>query len=102
MGLVGPGFQFRMELDAHEPGVFGQLHDLHQPLVGGEPGQHQPRLGKGLPVVVVELVAVAVALGDLVGAVGPVGKAVVAHHPAGIGAQTHGTSLGGDPPLVRH
>ncbi len=49
VGLVGPAFQLRVELDAHEPGVVGQLHDLHQPPVGGQAGQLQPRLGQRPP-----------------------------------------------------
>lgn len=65
--LIGPGFQLRVELYPHEPGVAGQLHDLHQPPVGGQAGQLQPRLGQGIPVFVVELVAVTVPLGDLLG-----------------------------------
>ena len=102
MGLVGAALQLGVELDAHEPGVVGQLHDLHQALVGGETGQLQARLGQLLAVVVVELIAVAVALGDLVGAVGPVGKAVVVGDAAGIGPQAHGAALLRDAPLVGH
>ena len=42
VGLVGPGFQLRVELHSHEPGVVRQLHDLHQLPVGGQPGMNRP------------------------------------------------------------
>ena len=65
MGPVGPGFQLRVELHPHKPGVAGQLHHLHQLPIGGQPGQDKTGPGDCLPEVVVELVAVAVALADL-------------------------------------
>ena len=102
MGLIRPAFKLRVELNAHEPGVVGQLHDLHQTPVGGQSGQYQPRPGQLLAEVVVELIAVAVALGDLLRAVGLIGKGVVAGDAAGIGAQAHGAPLVGNAPLVGH
>ena len=102
MCFIRPAFELRVELDAHEPGVVGQLHDLHQPLVGGQAGQYQTCVGEDLAVVVVELIAVAVALADLIGSICPVGKGVVACDPAGVGPQPHGAALGGDAPLVGH
>ena len=90
-----------MELDAHEPGVVSDLHDLHQPSVGGQARQAQPRRRQRLPEVVVELVAVAVALVDAGRAVGPGGEAVL-RQLAGVAAQTHGAPLVGDPHLVGH
>ena len=90
-----------MELARHEPGVAGQLHHFHQPPVGGQPGQGQPRLCQRLPVVVVELIAVAVALVDLICAVDGRGQRTL-RQPAGIAAQPHGAPLGGHPHLAGH
>ncbi len=64
VGLVGAALQLGVELDAHEPGVVGQLHDLHQPFVGGLTARIRPAASSRLAVEVVELIAVAVALVD--------------------------------------
>ena len=45
MGPVGSALQLGMELTCHKPGVLGQLHHLHQPSIGGQAGEYQPRLG---------------------------------------------------------
>ena len=91
-----------MELDAHEPGVVFPLHDLHQAAVGGQSGQGQAAGLQLRPELVVELIAVAVPLGNVQGAVGFIGKGVLPGDPAGAGAQAHGAPLGGDPHLVGH
>ena len=91
-----------MELHPHKPGVAGQLHHLHQLPIGGQPGQDKTGPGDCLPEVVVELVAVPVALADLLCLVGGKGPAVPPGEPAGIGPQPHGASLVGDPPLAGH
>ena len=83
MGPVGPGLQLRVELHPHKPGVAGQLHNLCQLPVGGQPGQNKTGSGDRLPKVVVELIAVPVALADLQGAVGGKGPAFLACEPAG-------------------
>ena len=36
---VGAALELRVELGPYEPGVLRQLHDLHQPPVGGESRQ---------------------------------------------------------------
>ena len=60
MGLVGAGFEFRVELHAHVEGPLAQLHGLHQMAVRGQTGEGQAAVGKHIPIVVVELIAVAV------------------------------------------
>ncbi len=57
--------ELRMELHGHEPGMLGDLDDLDQPPVGAGAAEVHPVLGELLAVGVVELVAVAVPLGDL-------------------------------------
>ena len=72
---VGTALELRMELHPYKPGVAGELHDLHQPSVRGEAGEAEARSFEGLPVGVVELVAVAVALVDVRSAIGFGGEA---------------------------
>ena len=54
-----------MELNTDEPGMIRQFHNLHQLAVGGQPRQHHAVGLNFLPIGVVELKAVAVALGNL-------------------------------------
>ena len=61
--------ELRMELHGHEPGMVGQLDDLDQRAVGAGAGDLQAVGRELLAVDVVELVAVAVPLGDLARAV---------------------------------
>src|SRR6266567_6645682 len=61
---LGPAAQLRVELAGHEPRVVGQLDDLDEPAVRREAAQDEARLLQHLPVLVVELEAVAVALVD--------------------------------------
>ena len=56
--MVGAGFEFRVILNAHKERLVRQLHCLHQPPIGGQPGEDQSRGGEGFPVVIVEFVAV--------------------------------------------
>ena len=90
-----------MELGAHEPGVVRQLHDLYQMAVGGETRQEHALFLQLRPEAVVELVAVAVALGDLRGAVQRPAAAPL-RQDAGVFAQAHGAALFRDVHLVRH
>src|SRR3972149_4920117 len=62
MGLPRPGAQLRMELAGHEPGMVGELDDLHELLLGPEAGDPEAVLFQVLEVLVVHLEAVAVAL----------------------------------------
>ena len=102
MGPVRAGLQLRVELHPHKPGVTSQLHNLHQLPVGGHPGQGESGGGEDGSEVVVELVAVAVALVDLLRSIGGKGPALRCGEPAGVGAQPHGAALVGDLPLVGH
>ena len=63
MGFVGAGFELRVVLHAHEEGPAGKLNRLYQPAVRGHTGKGKPRPGKDIPIVIVELISVAVALG---------------------------------------
>ena len=80
--------ELRMELAGQEPRVVLQFHDLHELAVWGQTGELQPRLCKGLVVVLVELVAVAVALVDFRLSVGLVSEGA-RRDAAGVRAQPH-------------
>ena len=41
VGTVGPGFEFRMELNAYKPWLIPKLYDLHQ-LLGLSPASVSP------------------------------------------------------------
>ena len=101
MGPVRPALKFRVELSAHEPGVRGDLHDLHQMAVGRQARQQHARRLHLLTVVVVELKAVAVALGDLRRAV-QLPAAGALRQNAGILAKAHGAALVRHVHLVGH
>ncbi len=81
-----------MELARHKEPVLGDLHRFHDPAVGGGAAEDHAGSFHGFPVVVVELIAVAVALGDQL-------LAVALHHLgagldlAGIAAQPKGAAL---------
>ena len=92
MGPIRAALKLRVELGAHEPGVVGELHDLHKAAIRGQARQDHALSLYSFPVIVVELEAVAVALGDLLRAVqlpavGPFGQ------DTGILAQAHGATL---------
>lgn len=91
MGFVGPGFQLRMGLGGDEPRVVRQFDHFHDPPVGGQAGEHHAVGGQCLAVVVVHLIAVAVALGDLLFPVEGIGLGMLVQH-AGVGAQPQGAA----------
>ena len=91
-----------MELHAHKPWLVMKLHNLHQLFAGAETGQGQALFLEKVAVLVVELIAVAVALIDHGLAVGLVGEGILAGDLAGIRAQTHGAALIGHVPLLGH
>src|SRR3954466_14040658 len=62
MRAVGPRLELGMELGADHPGVIRHLGDLHQPPVGRKAAENQPLRRQPLPIVIVELEAMAVAL----------------------------------------
>ena len=84
MGLVGAALEFRVELDTHLEGAVRQLHGLHNVAVGRGAADHEARVLEILPEIVVEFVAVAVALVD-------VGSAVGGEH---LGAGDNGAGIG--------
>ena len=65
MRLIGAALEFGVELRADEPGVALRLDDLDERAVGGETGEAHAGVREVVAEVVVELVAVAVALPDL-------------------------------------
>ena len=64
MGPVGPGFELGMGLGGNEPGMVQKLYHFHNPSVGGQAGEHHAAFCKYGAVVVIDLVAVSVALMD--------------------------------------
>src|SRR5579859_588168 len=91
---VRPGrtrLELRVELAAHVPRVLGELDHLDQRAVGREAGEAQPVLREQVAVAVVHLVAVAVPLAGLGGAVDlrdPGARAQLAR----VGAEPHGAA----------
>ena len=101
MCAVGAALELRVELCTQMEVAAGQLHSLHQMTVRACAGNDQPGVLHLLPEVVVELIAVAVALPDLALAVA-LGHLGAGRHRAGVLAQTHGAALGDVALLVRH
>jgi hypothetical protein len=66
-----------MELHADEPGMVEDLHHFHEISLGIAPSGYHASLGKALIVILVELIAVAVALVDEVDTIGLVDLGVV-------------------------
>ena len=65
MRAVGFGFEFRMELARHEPGMVRQLDDLHQVLARVVPREHHAGFLELLSIIIVEFIPVPVALRDI-------------------------------------
>ena len=62
MGLVGAALELGVELDAHIEGAVRQLHGLHNVAIGRGAADGEAGIGKGLAEIIVEFVAVAMAL----------------------------------------
>ena len=90
-----------MELDAHKPRVTGKFNDLDQFRLGIDARWPQPRLLEPLQIVVIEFVAVAMTLADLIFAVNLV-RLRVALEFAGVSSQPHRAPLVGDGLLGFH
>src|SRR5712664_596688 len=90
-----------VELGRHEPGVVGQLDDLHQAPVRRHAAENHPRLTERLAVLVVELEAVAVALVHDLFTVSLVSERS-REKLAWIQAQAHGGAHLVDVPLLGH
>ena len=101
MCAVGAALELRVELCAQMEVTAGQLYSLYQTTVGAGAGNNKTGVLHLLTVVVVELVAVAVALPDLALAVA-LGHLGAGQDGAGVLAQTHGAALGDVALLVGH
>ena len=97
----GPRFELRMKLAAEKPGMAAQLDNLHQRAVRRHPAQHHPFGAEFGPVVIVELVAMAVPLRNLFPAIQLGGESFVLQHTR-IAAQAHGAAFGVDGFLLFH
>src|SRR3990172_7531897 len=93
MRLPRPGAQLRVELAGHEPGMVGELDDLHELLLGPEARDPEAVLFHVLQVLVVYLQTVAVALLNDPLPVGPGSSAPLGEQDRGE-AQPHGAALG--------
>src|SRR5437867_3583557 len=71
VALHRPRLELGVKLARDEPGMVAELDHLDQRAVGGDAGEHEPALLEPLAIGVVHLVAVAVALGDLLAIVEP-------------------------------
>src|ERR671919_2127493 len=88
LGAVRPALELWMELPGDEPGVVGDLDDLHQGPVGGLAGADQAGVLELAPHAGIHLVAVPVTLvGQLRSVRG--GRLRAGEELAGIGAQPH-------------
>src|SRR5207244_9781050 len=92
MRAVRPRTELRVELRADHPGVVADLADLDERAVRGRAAGDEAGLFELGAVLVVELVAVAVALGHLVRAVSAVG-ARAGDEAAGVLAEPHAAAL---------
>src|ERR1700686_411252 len=94
MAAAWIGSEFGMELAAEEPGMAGELDHLAQISGGGTLGpgtDRQPGRLEARQVMIVDFVAVPVALGDRRRAVDSV-REQSGHHLAGLGAEPQGDS----------
>src|SRR5207249_8541969 len=98
MRAVRPGAELRVELRADHPRVIADLADLDERAVRGRAARDEAGRFELGAVLVVELVAVAVALGHLVRLVGAMG-ARAGDEPAGVLAEPHAAALVHDPAL---
>ena len=60
-GSSGFGFQFRMELNANEPGMIGDFDDFRQDAVGRKTGEHEPMFLQLTAILDIHFVSMAVA-----------------------------------------
>src|SRR5205823_6294722 len=101
MAIERTGFELRVELAGEEPRMVGELDDLDEVLVWRQPREHQAFFFELPAKLVVELVAMPVALGDLLLAVEPLRERAVRKH-AWIGAEPHRGALLRESFLRRH
>ena len=90
-----------MKLDSDEPGMVGQLDDLHEGARRVRAGDHEPRLLQGRPVLGIELVAVPVSFGDSPAPVGG-GRPRALDEDRRLGPESHRAPLVHDRVLLVH
>lgn len=95
MRAVRAGLQLRVRLRADEPGMLRQLDHLYDAAVRGLTGQKHAVLLKNLAVIVVDFIAVTMALVDDFLAVELIGLRGFIQY-TGIGAKTQGAADIGD------
>src|SRR4051794_23009251 len=101
---MGPGrlaLELGVELHGQEPGVIGQLDDLHELAVRAGAGHGEAVLLERLAIAVVELVAMAVPLADLFLAVGRE-RAAGGVEPARPSSKSHRAAALADAELLFH
>jgi len=101
MRLVGTALEFRVELASDEVRMIGEFDDFDESLVGARAAEAESGVLQLVPVVVVELEAVAMTLGNLGFSVDFLGSAA-GNEFAGIRAESHRAALGFDSALIRH
>ena len=91
MGLHGFALEFRVRLSGHVVGMILQFNELHQGAIGRGTAKDEILGLELLAIGVVELVAVAVAFVDLLGAV-QLGCLAAGRQFAGLRAEPHGAA----------
>ena len=89
--MLGPALELRMELDAHMEGPVPDLHCFHQAAIRRGAAEHQPRIHQRLAIVVIELIAVPVALVNHLLPIAPGHGGPRSNH-TGVGSQPQGSA----------
>ena len=92
MRAVGTALELGVILHAHIEGSVAQFHGLHQLTIRGKAAHGQARRAQGIPVVIIELIAMAVALPDLRTPITPRHRRSSGDH-TGVAAQTEGAAF---------
>ena len=101
MGRGGLALELGVELNRHKPGMVGELHDFDERAVGVCAGDHQAGRLEPLAIPRVELVAVAVSLGDRLATIGRGGPRVLGEH-TWLSPEPHRAPLLHHPLLLLH
>ena len=88
MGFKRFAFKFGVELNCNKPGMVGNLNDFNQTTIGAGSSEPQSIRFKLLPVLIVELVSVAMTLIDIFSVISFAGDAVEIQHGR-LGTQSH-------------
>ena len=101
MGAVGTAFELGMVLHAYIKLFARHLHSLHQPAVRRGARQHEACFAQRGAVLIVELIAVAVPLADLLCTVS-LRHSRARHDNTGVTPQAHGAAFFVQSLLVGH